>query len=328
MKQWLDIKKKVKRKERPALFPKKVERQFVRGARRRSETSGTGFSGGWFSQYGYFLSVCLLWICFVGVLGHRVFFSDALSIVTLRVEGNSLVTTSEVTQRIWNALEGKRGYLVPRNNFLLLSPRHIEEQIVSALPLVRSAQVKRIFPDVLEVAVLERGSLVFWCAGSDGACWFLNESGTLENRPEAFEEHRVSKFFLVDESAQAVATGERVVTPEVLALVQQFSQALLEQFDIAVTDRAFLASKYADELLFHTSEGFSIRISTDMPLEKTLNTLRVVRARAIPEERLSDLRSVDLRVPGKAFYQLEDQVSEEALSAGDVPDVAPPPASD
>ena len=44
-----------------------------------------------------------------------------------------------------------------------------------------------------------------------------------------------------------------------------------------------------------------------------MNTLRIVREKAIPKDRSADLVAVDLRISGKAFYQLRNEAPQEAV---------------
>ena len=102
--------------------------------------------------------------------------------------------------------------------------------------------------------------------------------------------------------------------PEFLSFVRGLPQALAEQSGIRITDTIYLPSKYADELRIESESGLVLLLSSSTPLEKTLNTLRIVREKAVPPERAEKLVSVDLRVPSKAFYRLLDEPVEEVSS--------------
>ena len=129
-------------------------------------------------------------------------------------------------------------------------------------------------------------------------------------------------LFLVDESGKSVAAGDHIMASEILSFTKGLPQAFLEQAGVVIRERIFVPSKYANEFRLETDKEFSLRISTEIPIEQTLNTLRIVREKAIPQERKSDLVSVDLRIPGKAFYQLRNETMQEAASVsaeGEVP---------
>lgn len=234
------------------------------------------------------------------------------------VEGTGMLTPVEVERTVRTVLLENRWTIFPQDNFLLLSVRRIEELLLASSPLIRQVTVKRRFPDTLEVSLLERGDFLFWCSEEE-KCFLIDEKGILQDWPEAREERRVSHLFLIDESRKPVATGDRILEQNTLSFAKGLPQAFLEQAGIVIQEEIFFPSRYADELRLETDKGFSLRISTDIPIERTLNTLRIVREKAVPEDRRADLVSVDLRIPGKAFYQLRDE-SEQEASVSDVND--------
>ncbi|MBP6975327.1 MAG: FtsQ-type POTRA domain-containing protein [Candidatus Moranbacteria bacterium] len=305
---------KIARKKRPTtLFSRKQERRFVRG-----RTGTSAYREEERSSRVRIWQITFLWILFFLVLGYQLFFSGMLTVERVAVEGTGMLTPVEVERTVRTVLLENRWTIFPQDNFLLLSVRRIEELLLASSPLIRQVTVKRRFPDTLEVSLLERGDFLFWCSEEE-KCFLIDEKGILQDWPEAREERRVSHLFLIDESRKPVATGDRILEQNTLSFAKGLPQAFLEQAGIVIQEEIFFPSRYADELRLETDKGFSLRISTDIPIERTLNTLRIVREKAVPEDRRADLVSVDLRIPGKAFYQLRDE-SEQEASVSDVND--------
>jgi len=301
------VQKIVRKNRSPTLFSRKRERRFVRGGsdtlvhqeQRRSFHART-----W--------QIVFLWVLFFVVSGYQVFFSGTLAVEHVEIDGAGMLTPAEVERTVRTILSENRWGVLPQFNFLLLSTHRTEERLLAASPLVRQVTVRKLFPDTLDVSLLERGDFLFWCPESE-RCFLIDEEGILRDWPEAREERRVPHLFLKDESGKSVSAGERIMTPEILSFMKGLPQAFLEQAGIMIGEDIFVPSKYADELRLETDKGFTLRISTGIPIETTLNTLRIVREKAVPEDRLDDLVSVDLRIVGKAFYQLRNETAQEAI---------------
>lgn len=297
----------VKERENQTFFARKVERRFVRGKKIERPIEEEQSESRWRKRRWV---LTLLWVLFVGTVVYQVFLSGMLSVEQIDVEGTGLLSVDEVRSAVQEELSGKYLKTISRNNLALVATGRLERKLQANFPLIRQVTVTKVFPHTLVVSLLERGDFLFWCS-SDEHCFLLDEVGRILDRPEAFEEYRVPRLFLVDESQKIMTPGDRAVTVDFLHFIRSLSQALLEQSGIRMQERIFLPSKYADEIRVETSEGISLQMNTTIPLEKTLNTLRIVREKAVPKNRLADLVSVDLRVSGKAFYRLRDEAPTE-----------------
>lgn len=291
-----------KTKKYGVLFPKKTEKHFVRG--KKSEKNDEVQKKNRAEKRGCWIIV-FLWVLFGGIAGYQTFLSGVFAVGRIDIESGGLLGSDEVRQNVEDRLSGYRLWVFPRDNMFLVSPRDIEDYIRESFPLVRQVEVKRTFPNTLTVSILERGALFFWCSGGD-QCLLLDEKGMVLDRPQALDEHRVPQFFLVDELGKQASFGDQVVDPSILTFVRGLPQALSEQMGIQMKEKLFLPSKYADEIRIETENGFDIRMNTGMPLEKILNILRIVREKAVPHDQQENIASIDLRVPGRAFYRLQE----------------------
>lgn len=308
-----------KTKDRPSLFQKKVERRFVRGKRSEKKNEEDIQNR---ELIRWVRVLIVLWLCFLSAAGYQYFFSGVVSLQTIRVTGTGILLPGEIEQVVRTSVAGKYGKLVDRDNLVVLSTTQLEQSLVAAFPLIRRVEVKKVFPNRLEVSLLERGDLLFWCF-REQQCFLLDEHGFVLNQPAALEEHRVMQLFLVDESGKEVASGDQVATEGFLRFIRSLPQAFSEQSGISLRNTVFLPSKYADEVRVETESGLELLIRSDIPIEKTLNVLRIVREKAVPRDKVGDLVSVDLRVAGKAFYRLRNEESQETtlpLEAGVSPE--------
>lgn len=299
------IRKTVRKKQSSVIFPKKRERRFVRGKAgpaTHQQRDRTSFIRSW--------QIILLWVSFVLVSGYQIFFSGILKVERVSIEGVGILTSEEIERAVRGALVERTWGVFPQDNFVWLSTRRLERRLLGVSPLIRQVTVAKRFPDTLNISLLERGSFLFWCPKEE-SCFLIDEEGVLLDWPRAREEKRVPHLFLVDESGKSVSAGDHIMTSEMLSFTKGLPQAFLEQAGVVIREQIFVPSKYANEFRIETDRGFSLRISTEIPIEQTLNTLRIVREKAIPQERKSDLVSVDLRIPGKAFYQLRNETMRE-----------------
>lgn len=124
--------------------------------------------------------------------------SDVFAVRTITATATRYVTTSEIAQ----AVSFARG-----TNLLALSTRRVEEAL-EALPYVAEAQVHRLFPDRLEVRLVERRPLARLDLGHHGL-WLVAEEGVLLG-----ELAQLSGALLATAADLPLIEGERLSDPQ------------------------------------------------------------------------------------------------------------------
>jgi len=247
--------------------------------------------------------VSFLWLLFFGTLGYALIFSSYLALAGWRVQGLSLIEEGRFQETVDQELAQRYLGFIPRGSFFLIQPTKLERFLKERYPLARNIVAKRVFPDRLEITVEERDRIILWCVASE--CGHVLEDGSVVPVTAAYEEegNRARTLYLRDESSEPLRFGSGIYDAPFMLLTTSLQSSLQAEFGIETENEMMLASRFANELRVKTKEGWGIYFSTRIPIETSLQALRLLFEREIPRERFSELEYIDLRTENRVFYR-------------------------
>lgn len=245
--------------------------------------------------------VATLWLTLLATATYILFVSPFHSITDVSVTGMTDVRKERLEVFLRDLVTGKRLFVFPKDNFFLFSSAAAEESLSESFPKLRSVEIRKRFPNRMEVTVSERDRIPLWC--SSGACFLLGDDG--KARDARFAEQSENEPFLFrieDSSAQVVASGDSILDERTLFRVLRLERGIRESGAVSIVPRAVSPSRVSGEFRFTTTDGWDILVSTEPDPETTVAALRLVLEKELPEERRAKLRYIDLRTEKKAFY--------------------------
>jgi len=284
------------RKERGKLLPNSSS---VRNKTSRKEKLASK-SGDHNSYFGVFS----LWFLFLGTLLYVVFFSPYLFITATNITGAPAAEAQSLELFVNENLEGKYLWIFPKKDFFFISPRRLETKIKNAYPLVRAVTVKRIFPHSLDIQIDSREKIVLWCASS---CYHIHEDGSVVPKSDVFDkEVNLSQTLMIrDISEKAIPTGASVFPRQIFPFVTSLPDAISDRLGIEIEHSFTVSSRFADEQILKTKEGWEIYLSTERPLDSSLDALGLVLEKEIIDNRTS-LKYIDLRTENRIYYVFQE----------------------
>ncbi len=291
------------KKERGKFLAQKSEGRNVPSRRERLEPK----EGSTFSFFG----TLFLWLLFFGTLIYVVVFSPYLALTSWTVTGLNLVPEEHFRASVEEQIYQKYFSVIPRDRYLLVRSGALENFLKERYPLIKEITVQRIFPHALVISVKERDILLVWCVGD--TCGHVLEDGSVEPLSSVYneEENVVRTLFLRDGSSEPLRFGQGVYDPEVVTLALALPQALREQFGIETEKEMSFSSRFANELRVKTTAGWELYLSTRLPLDTSLETLRLLFEKELPEDRRAGLQYIDLRTENRIFYRYQNSPGEE-----------------
>ncbi len=271
--------------------------------------------------------ILFLWVLLIGVLVYLAFFSDFFLIGEPSNTGTNMVSSAALQASVKQQMTGKYFGIIPKNSFFIMRPPVLEERLRKEYPLFASVDVTRIFPDRLHIAVAEREKIVIWCFGEpvydtgdaapvDGTCSLIDEAGVAQDGSRAMlSENLPHVIFVSDMSGKPVTIGERVLEPQYGAFAIAMSAMFQGQIGVAIEPRYMTASRFADELRVRTAEGWEAYFRTDVPIETSLNALKLLLMKELPETKRSQLAYIDLRTENRVYYTFRKEESDVDQSA-------------
>lgn len=254
-------------------------------------------------QYGWRISAdfFFLWVLFSGTLIYLAFFSAFFLIGEPRITGISAVPEQAIRESVEQQMAGKHLGIIPKNGFFVVWPHVLEERLRLEYPLLASAEVTRVFPDGMRVAVTEREKIILWC--SAGRCLLIDEAGIAhENSQVMLSENMPYVLFIDDMSAAPIVIGKPILDPGYGEFAVRMSGAFPERLGVAIEPRYATSSRFADELRVKTAEGWEAYFGTDIPIESSLRTLKLLFEKELPQDKRAKLAYIDLRTENRAYY--------------------------
>ncbi len=298
-----------KKPTREKLFEKAMLSRKDRIAPRRTAHSGV-------SRFPW-VSVSL-WSAFSLVGGYILFFSPALMVRGVVIEGERLFPSAEYQALVESVMENTSFGILEHQNYFFVPTDRIATSILNRYPHITNVSVEREFPDSVRVSLTESSSILLWCAG--GPCYGVR-AGRAVLVPFAEEErYDALRLSVIDESALPIVSGGDMLPVEPYLTSLRTAQEIFLKLGVgSLSPIARTPSRYSGELTFSTEEGWNLILSVERPAEKSLGTLRAFLAEYAKDHAdRSRLASIDLRVDGKIFYAEKSTSVLEAF----LPDVA------
>lgn len=284
---------KAKKIDRGQLFKKAMLARREKIVRRQPKGKNDGGTLPWVSV--------LLWSSFLFVGGYIVFFSPALLVQEISVEGESIIPIEEYQAMIETELMGNYFGVLKKRNFFLIPTKHITEDVLQRYPKIAQLSLDRQFPDRLVVRLNEDPALLRWCSG--GPCYSVRD-GRAVAVPFADDVRYASvRLSVIDASALPVVIGEPLPIGPYLDTFFVLWKNLPKITAGAVDLVATTPSRHSGELQVLTGEGWKLLVSVERPADESLGALRLFLEEYAKEHSSRQrLSSVDLRVEGKIFY--------------------------
>lgn len=262
--------------------------------------------------------VLFLWGLFFVTIFYVALFSVFFLIGTPQITGMSETPEASLRSSVETEITGKYLGIFPRRDFFLIRPKKLEEHLLSEYPLLASADVTRVFPDGMRIEVTERKKILLWCSGefvqnggdtvaTDRTCHLIDEEGRAQESSRALLPENIPYvLFITDTSGKPVATGEKVFDPSYGVFVIQANESFPKQLGLAFEPRFTAVSRFANELRMKTNEGWEVYVSSEIPIESSLNALRLLFEKELPQEKRAKLAYIDLRAENRVYYAFRE----------------------
>ncbi|MDP3685613.1 MAG: FtsQ-type POTRA domain-containing protein [bacterium] len=244
-------------------------------------------------------------LCVAGALlaiGVSALFAPQFQIERIRVEGGNelLRTEAETLAKTFvereAVLAGKpRLFLVPRDR--------LAETLRAALPELATVQVLRRLPATLELNLQEKVAVAFLEVG--GRTFSLASEGQIIAEVSPEDARRAELPRVRDlHTATPVRAGDQVLNQSVVQLLHEVIVKLPEEFSVSV-EELIIPAIGTEEVHVRTSGGWNILLDARRSLTDQLGALEKVVTEELDAETLQRLEYIDLRIPGKVFYNVK-----------------------
>ena len=234
----------------------------------------------------------------LGLIGFSFYFfflSDAFQVEKVTIRGENKVSKEDIGSLIEGKLEN-RFLFFPTKTILLVSLNDMREEILNNFPQIAKTEIKRSWPDTIDVLVVERKGIVNWCESKK--CFLLDNEGIV------FEEMAEAKEGLaVIVKSSLSKLGDKVIEANDLNKILDIKSQLETDFKIPINDFVINSE---DKLTADTREGWQIYFNLQGDVGWQITKLRAVMEEKFPPENRGNLEYIELRFGNLANPKYRD----------------------
>lgn len=238
----------------------------------------------------------------------RLTFSEALSVVDIKVEGNSLISAEEVIKIIKKETASAYLGIFSKNNILLLPRKKIEKEISSIFKTVEAAEVSFDGIKTIKVSVQERAPFAVWCGVSPGAdCFYLDKTGYIFEKAGEFSGTVYFKYSGASDEENGDTgspIGSQFISKEEFVGLSKF----IDDVGKLGIKTIGLKIRSVSDAVLELSSGGKIIFSRKVDYTQTIQNLDSVLSAEETRSRgtfLSELDYIDVRLSGKAYVKMK-----------------------
>lgn len=233
-------------------------------------------------------------IILLGGLFYLIFMSGYFVEKDVILTNNKTITKDNFLQEI-NPILHKN---ILSNNLLFFTSQGLASEIAAKMPEIKSARVKKKWPDKLEIEILEREPILIWQTGSDR--YLVDQDGIAYSKDIT----NVSLPLVVDESKKPVGMNKKFLTEKFIYFTKFLKELFTPRTGLNIESINLQESTL--EASVKTKEGFTILFDTTRYPEVQIENLnRILADIKNKGENVADVEYIDLRLKEKIYYKIK-----------------------
>jgi len=209
-------------------------------------------------------------------------------ISTVKVTGTTNLSNKEVERLVRSSISRNPWYA----NYFTVGGLKLNRTLPEQEPRIKTAIVKKTFPNTITVAITERQPGVVWV--SAGENWEVDIEGMIigaagSNKPMAT---------VIDTANIPVKPGDRVAPSRFVRFTQDIADDIHTVTGLSIEN--FRVPESTSEVYVKTTKGYLIKFDTTRSASDQLNDLALVLKNLNGK---TPSQYIDLRVAGRAYYQ-------------------------
>jgi len=245
-----------------------------------------------------FFWLAILILIFFFSFFYFLFFTEFFQIEKINVVGLEQVSEEQLNLSIKDKLEN-RILFFPTRSIFLVDLNKIKEDILKKFHRIAKIEIRRNFPDSLNVLVTERKIIATFC--QDDNCFALDEEGIIfEEKPIDSTVQPLIKALI---SADEINLGKKVIEKEDLISILEINSQLKDNLNISIKEFIIFSE---EKLIAVTQDGWELYFDLQADVKWQLTKLKALFEEKISEEQRKDLEYIELRFGNFANPKYKD----------------------
>ena len=108
---------------------------------------------------------------------YSLFFSQSFLIKEIKVSGNKSINSENIENIVVTEISDMKFGFIPGNNFLFDKNEKVKTKLAKEFSEIKFVEVKKIFPNGLEIKITEKEPTVIWCRLDN--CYYIDNNGVV-----------------------------------------------------------------------------------------------------------------------------------------------------
>ncbi|MBI5644539.1 hypothetical protein HY970_00390 [Candidatus Kaiserbacteria bacterium] len=227
-----------------------------------------------------------------------------MRITHLRVEGAHQVSESEVSDHVRTMLAVNSWRYIPQDNIFFYPKREIEESLVTSLPRLQSATLRRasFLSTELEVSIKERESYALWCQ-QEIRCFDMDEGGFVFAAAASTAAHPSTTYIFSGGISSENPIGQGVAPDHMDGIV-----ALLKRLEETGYRAREIRIENEQDFSITLERGYILKASYGAEINNLVRDLGLVLNSEALRGTEGDLEYIDLRFGNRVYYKFKGSV--------------------
>jgi hypothetical protein len=251
----------------------------------------------------------LLFLIFIASVYFFVF-CDNFQIKNIFISGNEKIKTNEIESLVAEQVNIKILNIpflnINSKSIFLASSNKIKNKLTKNFSLIEKAEVKKIFPGIIEVNVIERKPIAVYCdhyQSENQQCFLIDKAGIAFESilTENYYTESNKKLFIVRHNNQKKpsSVSEIILPQDIMSCIIKIQEDLENNFQISIKE-AFLTNPL--RLDINTTEEWSIffGLEPDLNIDSQILRLSILLKEEISPQNRNILEYIDLRFKDRA----------------------------
>jgi citrate lyase gamma subunit len=288
----------LRRKKKNKNWQDRNPRLYANVCRAAKEKKGGGFNR---------LLFWFLLVLFAGVCIYILFFSPELKVENIIVSGNQQISSADIDSRVFSAMDSKRWKYFSKRNFFFADKNEITRVLKNSFTRLEVLDVKKIFPNTIQVDVKERQPELVWCSG--GVCYFADKEGLLFAGVDLKEQEQDKNNFLtiIDDNAKPVDMGKTKIQKNFVEYLKEIDSMITGELNFSLADNyhtpALASGEVFAKIAEADSDGWTLKLDSSISPQDSKKIIQTVLEKDISEDQLKNLDYMDISVKGKVYYK-------------------------
>ena len=231
------------------------------------------------------------------------FFSNFFTLKNIVMSGNVKISQEELLEKVQGELDSKKFYFID-NNILLFDLELVEDNILSAIPLVANVKIIKKYPNTINVLVDERVGAAIFCDYFEDEV--LENCFTVDWQGIIFEEALIENQLLPKikniNLQEGLVLGNKIIGEELLVTILSF-YLNMENLGVKLNEFLIVAD---NRINIVTRDGWEIYFNPAEDIEWQITKLNAVLNEGITLEERVNLEYVELRFGNTAPFKKRD----------------------